>query len=159
AAIAGHDGELEIGAHGEGGDSMSSALLAEKGDSWTVRSFELVSFLKSENLVSENLFCKIDIEGFEYDLSTSIAKFAVLCPQAHIFLSLHPQFLIREIDNARKSFLAKRLAFHRRHKTLFSAFKNRKLEHVNGKPFKLKKELTKALVTGDFPKGVVVLPV
>jgi len=158
-AIAGHNGELEIGAHGDGGDSMSSALLAEKGDSWTVKSFELVSFLKSENLESESLFCKMDIEGFEYDLADSIAEFAARCPQAHIFLSLHPQFLIREIDSTRKGFMAKRLAFYRRHKMLFSAFKNRKLEHVNGKPFKLEKELIKALVTGDFPKGVVVLPV
>lgn len=158
AAISHENGELNLGAHGDGGDSMSSALLSDDEDSWRVKAVELLDYAKRENLIGEDVFCKIDIEGFEYDLAPSFAAFVESFPKARVFLSLHPQFLIREINRTHKGILSKRLAFYKSHKKLLAAFKNHRLEHVNGKSFNLRKEMIKALVTGDFPKGIVILP-
>ena len=90
-AISAHQGTLKLGSKGERGDSMSSALFQNSGDTWEVECItpeEIISRVRDD----KKLFIKMDIEGGEYLLSASLHKFAERA-NTTLLVAFHPGFL------------------------------------------------------------------
>jgi len=159
AAIAPESGSVNIGFRHESGDSMSSVLLGDSEESTEVKSINLSDFIAERKLSDEKLFIKMDVEGFEYEILPALGETIQSLPNASFLISLHPQFLLEKLDSEIPSGKLKtsliRKAFLERHQALLKAFKGYKCSFINGKPFKPRKELTKALITGQFSRDLV----
>ena len=156
-ALATQTGTIHLGSKNGGGDSMSSVLFADEDQSWKVETIDLDNFLEIHDLKSRSLFLKIDIEGGEYDLIPTL-KTSLKETNSSLLLSLHPEFLlgsIREHTNGRFKEFKTRLEFYSKHKRLFKSLPFSKLTHTDGRPFKLKKQLVKAFILGNFPHSVL----
>ena len=90
AAISFENGEVTLGTSGEGGDSLSSMIKPDAYKTWTVQSMVLSDVLNKHLSGQDKVFCKVDIEGFEYDLVPSLDS---LLHREHtwFYISLHPQ--------------------------------------------------------------------
>lgn len=91
AAVSTNDGEIRIAPRDAPGDSGSSILFADINDAWTVPARRLDTFL-AERRVTDPLFVKMDVEGYEYELLPALL--AQL--RGHRFtavVSLHPPLL------------------------------------------------------------------
>lgn len=157
-AIAPNSGKIRLGIRHEGGDSMSSVLLADSSD-LEVESMCLAEVIKEHDLKNESLFVKMDVEGFEYDIIPSIGETIDDLDRAKFLVSLHPQFLLERLrmnlHKAKMSESKVRRLFFKRHQAIFRTFKNYKCTYVNGTPFKLKREMAKSLITGQFPREIL----
>ncbi len=159
AAIAPESGSVSIGFRHESGDSMSSVLLGDSEGSTEVQSVNLSDFISERELSDEKLFIKMDVEGFEYEILPALGETIQSLEKASFLISLHPQFLLEKLDaeipagKLKTSLIRK--AFFERHQALLKAFKGYKCTFINGKPFKPRKELTKALITGQFSRDLV----
>ncbi len=156
-AIAPANGTMEMGSRSDKGDSMSSALLSEKEDSWEVKTLALGTFVKAQGLSGEKLFLKIDIEGGEYNLIPALGTF-LKREDCAVFLSLHPEFLLEQL---RASYggpfreIRVRAAFWKKHRSLLKALPFPKVTYTNGKPLNRTKALTKALLFAKFTHGLL----
>lgn len=159
AAIAPESGSVSIGFRHESGDSMSSVLLGDADGSTEVRSVNLSDFISERGLTNEKLFIKMDVEGFEYDILPALGDTIQSLDRASFLVSLHPQFLLEklqaEIPSGKLKTSLIRKAFFEKHQALLKAFKGYHCSFINGKPFKPRKELTKALITGQFSRDLV----
>lgn len=156
-AVSTESGKLEIGSKGNGGDSMTSALFVTENQSWEVEAIGFDIFLNEDSVKNEEIFCKMDIEGFEYTLIPALNS-ALKDKKISLLLSLHPELLMESILHGRRNVFAMLVArwkFFKKHVALFRALPFRQLEYVNGKPFKLRRELIKSFLSGSFPHGVV----
>jgi FkbM family methyltransferase len=88
AAVADRDGELQLVAPGEAGASVSSLILTEGDNRWTVASVD-ASRIVAEAGLSRRSLIKMDIEGGEY---VAIPRMASLLRDIRpsLYLSLHP---------------------------------------------------------------------
>ena len=92
--IAPTSGTVKFGSRAEGGDSMSSLLFADEGKTvWNVDALRFEDFVEKAN-VTDCSFIKIDIEGGEYQLLSSIVSWLNKC-RPTLYLSFHPCFLFR----------------------------------------------------------------
>lgn len=159
AAVAPKSGSVNLGFRSESGDSMSSVLLGDGDESTEVKSINLNDFIQENGLAGERLFIKMDVEGFEYDILPALAETIQSLEKAGFLISLHPQFLIEKLDAEIPSGKLKssliRKSFFEKHQALLKTFKGYKCTFINGKPFNAKKELTKALITGQFSRDLV----
>lgn len=159
AAIAPESGSVNLGFRYESGDSMSSVLLGNAVDSTQVKSINLTGFLTERNLSNEKLFVKMDVEGFEYDILPALSHTIGSLTKARFLVSLHPQFLLEklaaEAPNGKLKISFVRKAFFEKHQALLKSFKGYQCTFINGKPFKPRKELAKALITGQFSRDLV----
>ncbi|MCZ4407692.1 FkbM family methyltransferase [Cryomorphaceae bacterium 1068] len=159
AAIAPESGSVSIGFRHESGDSMSSVLLGNAEGSTKVQSVNLSDFISERGLTDEKLFVKMDVEGFEYEILPALGYTIQSLPNANFLISLHPQFLLEklsaEIPSGKLKTSLIRKAFFAKHQALLKAFKGYKCSFINGKPFNPRKELTKALITGQFSRDLV----
>jgi len=157
-AIAPQTGRVRLGVRHEGGDSMSSVLLAASND-FEVKSLELAEVIEEHKLWKESLFVKMDVEGFEYDIIPSLAEVVDNLTSAKFLISLHPQFLLeklrKEAGGGKLAETKVRRLFFRNHQTIFKVFKNYRCTYVNGNPFKFKREMAKSLITGQFPRDLL----
>ena len=159
AAIAPESGSVSIGFRHESGDSMSSVLLGNSKGSTEVKSVNLSDFIAERKLSNEKLFIKMDVEGFEYEILPALSDTIQSLKNASFLISLHPQFLLEQLHaenpsgKLKKSLIRK--AFFEKHQALLKAFKGYNCSFINGKPFKARKELTKALITGQFSRDLV----
>lgn len=151
AAIASASGTIQLGSREGGGDSMSSVLFSDEHTSWEVKAIRLQDFIKHNGLEDRELFIKMDIEGGEYDLIPTL-KEVFLQENCHLYLSLHPHFLMRSIGkNVRIPFLGGlvgRLVFVYRHIKIFQSLPYRYFYTSEGQPLRPLKELLKALLIG-----------
>jgi FkbM family methyltransferase len=159
AAIAPESGSVNIGFRHESGDSMSSVLLGDSEGSTEVKSVNLSDFISERDLSKEKLFVKMDVEGFEYEILPALSDTIQSLENASFLISLHPQFLLEklhtEIPSGKLKTSLIRKAFLEKHQALLKAFKGYDCSFINGKPFKARKELTKALITGQFSRDLV----
>jgi FkbM family methyltransferase len=159
AAIAPESGSVSIGFRHESGDSMSSVLLGDSEGSTEVKSVNLSDFISERSLSEEKLFVKMDVEGFEYEILPALSDTIQSLKNASFLISLHPQFLLEklhtEIPSGKLKTSLIRKAFLEKHQALLKAFKGYDCSFINGKPFKARKELTKALITGQFSRDLV----
>lgn len=159
AAIAPESGSVNLGFRSESGDSMSSVLLGDSEGSTEVQSVNLSDFILERQLSDEKLFIKMDVEGFEYEILPALSETIQSLEKASFLISLHPQFLLEklgtEIPAGKLKTSLIRKAFFEKHQALLKAFKGYKCAFINGKPFKPGKELTKALITGQFSRDLV----
>lgn len=156
-AVAVKTGKLKIGSKNSGGDSMSSVLFQSEGQSWQVDSVDLNTLIDRRNLSGKPLFLKIDIEGGEYNLIPTLKEFFKTQNTA-LCLALHPEFLLESLRKQTKGFLKElrvRWAFYKMQSKVIYALPFAHLEHANGRIFKYKKYLLKALITGSFPHTLV----
>lgn len=84
-------GTLKLGSRGTRGDSMSSTLFQNSVDAWEIDCVtpeEIIRKIGAE----EKLFVKMDIEGGEYLLGSSLLHFAQH-PNVVLLIAFHPGFL------------------------------------------------------------------
>jgi len=159
-AISIETGNIEMGSKSDGGDSLSSVLLSEEDRSWEVPSLSSKKMLERAGIEDEKVFCKIDIEGFEYELIPSM-KSLLSRPNTTLYISLHPQFLWNTIKKHPKWNLVgqiqSRLSFYGAHRKVLNSLSDFDLYYTNGRPFKSTTELIKSLITGSFPNGLVAV--
>lgn len=156
-AISQFTGTAHLGSKNSGGDSMSSVLFADEDQSWKVETIDLESFLKAQNLEGKPLFIKMDIEGGEYELLPSL-KDILSKNKTSLFLSLHPEFLLESIRaevKGRFKELKTRISFYKKHKRLIKSLPYSKIQHADGRPINLQKQLIKALFLGNFPHTIL----
>lgn len=157
-AVGTTDGSLRIGSRAAGGDSMSSALLADEGTSWVVPSVDFRRWLQEEVPRGQHVFCKMDIEGFEYELIPRLAPIFA-AKNLTLYLSLHPIPLLESLAVGRRGIMAQlavRSKLYRAHRKVIRALKDGRCEYVNGRPFRSRRELIKSLIYADFPHSLVV---
>lgn len=79
----------------DSGNSTDSIL--DSSNNYDVKQIDLYQFLKSENVLQDHLFIKIDIEGAEYSLVGGLFK--LLKNQVHFkaHVSTHPLILFRSL--------------------------------------------------------------
>jgi len=159
-AISVETGNIEMGSKSDGGDSLSSVLLSDEDKSWEVPSISVEKMLNRAGISDEKVFCKVDIEGFEYELIPSLGSILER-PKTTLYISLHPQFLWNTIEKPSKwnlpGHLNARLRFVNTHRRLLKSLRAFNLSYTNGRPFKPTKELFKSLITGSFPNGIVAV--
>src|SRR5438094_8254862 len=143
------DGSVRLGNRGLGGDSTSSTLFADQKTHWDVDSTALPGFIEREGLQTAELAIKIDIEGGEYDLLPALS-FTLRNCNAHIFLSLHPEFLNQSIQKGGGSNLWQRLVFAYKHLQVLRALPFRYLYSFDGRRISRLVEIVKALLLGRF---------
>ena len=97
------EGVIKMGNASQRGNSQSSVLFRDGGDSWQADSIKLDRFI-AENEMTSDLFIKMDIEGAEYTLLPTL-KSLFLERKPTLLLSLHPFFLIATVPG--KGLLAK----------------------------------------------------
>ncbi|NEN24328.1 FkbM family methyltransferase [Cryomorpha ignava] len=156
-AVSQFNGTAHLGSKNNGGDSMSSMLFADENKSWKVETIDLDSFLKAKNLEGQPLFIKMDIEGGEYELLPSL-KVSLQKNKTFLFLSLHPEFLLQSIraeTNGKFRELKTRIAFFKKHNRLIKSLPYSKIQHADGRPINLQKQLIKALFLGKFPHTIL----
>jgi len=159
-ALSVETGAVELGTKSEGGDSLSSVLLNEEENTWEVPAVSSRKMLEKSDVQDGKLFCKIDIEGFEYELVPEMT--AILeRPKTTLYISLHPQFLWNTINKPARwnvfGLLRSRLSFLKAHRKLVKSLKDFQIYYTNGRAFKTKTELAKSLITGSFPNGLVAV--
>jgi FkbM family methyltransferase len=86
---------VALGENGGFGSSESSLLSAKSKNTVSVAGISVAEILKRAGTGSK--FCKIDIEGFEYEMIDKLVEFAVPEMKA-LQLAIHPQLLIRSKD-------------------------------------------------------------
>lgn len=159
-AISVESGSVELGTKSEGGDSLSSVLLSDEEKSWEVPSITARKMLEKAKIEEDKVFCKIDIEGFEYQLIPEMQSL-LSRPDTTLYISLHPQFLWNTIKQSPRwnilGVLRSRVQFIQAHRRLLKALHEFELYYTNGRPFKQTTELFKAMVTGSFPNGIVAV--
>ena len=106
-AISAQNANVRIGNRSAVGDSTSSSLFFNEPNSWTAKGINLIEFMHKENIGSDRLHLKIDIEGGEYALLPNI-KSILQRDDVSFQMSLHPHFL-RESLIAKHSFMSFRL--------------------------------------------------
>ena len=156
-AVSYEEGEIFIGSRDEVGDSMSSALLVDGDNAWKVRSVDLGAWLDGEVKRGEKVFCKMDIEGYEYSLIPRISK-SLENHHVVLYLSLHPTLLMSTYLKGRRGLwpnLVARFKMFRAHRRLMNSLGKAKLEYTNGKPFRRKRELMKSFYYGEFSRGLI----
>lgn len=153
-AIAPESGRVELGFRTGSGDSMSSVLLYSENTT-TVESVSLDQIIAEHGLNEKRLFIKMDVEGFEYDILSSLGDLTDKLKNATFFISFHPQFLLEKLRKDERSEAQVRAQFFNIHKVVFKVFKNYRSTYINGNPFKFKKEMAKSLITGQFPREVI----
>ncbi len=157
-AISSECGERKLGSRKKGGDSMSSLLLAEGKTSWTVQTTTLEKILQDNVKKSEKLFLKMDIEGGEYEILSSLCSLFKHYDVV-LYLSLHPHLKftnVKGIDLDKKS-MSTRLNLAWYQLKLLKRFKGIKMLDIDGKEVSLFKEFTKILKTGKFLREVILL--
>jgi hypothetical protein len=101
----------------------------------------------------------MDVEGYEYEIIPSLRGIVDELKDATFLISLHPQFLLDKLrmDSSRGKLNESRVRrlFFNKHQALFKTFKNYRCSYVTGTPFKLKREMAKSLITGQFPREVL----
>jgi FkbM family methyltransferase len=159
AAAAPNDGKVKLGSNGKGGDSLSSMINPDPEKSWTVEALELNDVLQNHVSKEDEIFCKVDIEGFEYSL---VPNFGPLLSRENtwFYISLHPQFLWNQIKNkpGLSNGLFGRYTFFKKHYWLIRSLSHFQLKYTNGKSFNKRKELVKAFFLGSFPNGILAVP-
>jgi FkbM family methyltransferase len=88
ACIAPRSGTVAFGNCGEGGDSVSSLLFADRRTHWMVKALSFEDFV-SQHGISDCNFIKMDIEGGEYTLLPSMRRY-LRTHRPTLHLSLHP---------------------------------------------------------------------
>lgn len=155
-AVAANSGVLQIGSRGTGGDSTSSALFANKQTKWTVESIKLDEFLRSKNVLSENTFIKLDIEGGEFELVPSIQPY--LCqPHVSIYISFHTNFLSMSLkrNGGVLEKIRRRIFVTYKHWVLVKSLPFKFFYDADGAPIHPFFEVIKLLITGRFPLELV----
>lgn len=159
-AVSVETGSIELGTKSDGGDSLSSVLLSDEDNSWKVPAISSKKMLEKAGDFDGKVFCKIDIEGFEYELLPNMQTL-LQRPKTTLYISLHPQFLWNTIKTPSSwnvpGLLRSRLKFVRAHRKLLKSLKDFQIYYTNGRVFKSKTELAKSLITGSFPNGVVAV--
>lgn len=157
AAVGFKEGFLQIGNPNEAGNSMSSALFTDGAHSWKVKCLDISKFIQDNDLSDKRLFLKIDIEGGEYELLPQI-KGLLKKTDSRIMLSIHGNFLMRslreEISGPFKE-MKVRWAFYKKHMRLLKSLPYKSIEHADGRPVNVKKQLLKSFVMGTFVTEVV----
>lgn len=93
---------IVIGSNGEGGDSMTSALLQNRENNWTVNTQRLQDVIARDRGSAKKVFVKVDIEGGEYELVPDIKE--ILTAPDHTFLiALHHRRLWKSIKQRHNS--------------------------------------------------------
>jgi FkbM family methyltransferase len=87
-ALAGTPGPVRLGARRKPGDSMSSVLLADSAQGWTVETVT-VAELAGRLRPGLPLLAKVDVEGAEYGFGAALAGLGAGRP-FRLLLSLHP---------------------------------------------------------------------
>lgn len=157
AAAGVQDGTLQLGNPNEAGNSMSSALHAGEDDAWKAKCLGIEKFIETNNLIGQKTFFKIDIEGGEYDLVPAIQSVLKGNPSS-LLLSIHGNFLLQSLRSEIKGpfkELKVRLAFYRKHKRLLKSLPYNHIEHADGRPVDVRKQLIKGFVMGTFVTEVV----
>ena len=88
ACIARRSGTVAFGNCGEGGDSVSSLLFANRRTHWMVKALTFDDFLRQHRITDCN-FIKMDIEGGEYALLPAMREW-LRTHRPTVHLSLHP---------------------------------------------------------------------
>lgn len=136
-AISDKAGVINFGSQGQGGDSMSSILWGDFDTSWqvpTINAHQLIEQIKDG---SNRFFVKIDIEGGEFTMLSSLKNFFEL-ENATIYLSLHNIYLKRSLKlkykhlNFIKRFFKIRSEFAATYRELFNCLPNNKVCWMNG---------------------------
>ena len=156
-ALATDTGTAYLGSKNEGGDSMSSLLFADEDQSWKVDAIDMQTFISDKNLQNKPLFLKMDIEGGEYELIPAIND-VLKESNTTLLLSLHPEFLLEEIRRSTKGNfkeLKTRFSFYQKHRRLLKSIPYLNIQHIDGRPINLRKQLLKALFLGQFPHNIL----
>jgi FkbM family methyltransferase len=157
AAAGVEDGTLQLGNPNEAGNSMSSALHADEDDAWKAKCLGIENFIERNGLKGQKTFFKIDIEGGEYDLVPALQSVLKDNPSS-LLLSIHGNFLLESLRSKSKGpfkELKVRMAFYRKHKRLLKSLPYSHIEHADGRPVDLRKQLLKSFVTGTFVTEIV----
>jgi len=159
-AVSVETGSVELGTKSDGGDSLSSVLLSDEVNSWKVPAISAAKMLEKVDDEDGKIFCKMDIEGFEYELVPTMTEL-LRRPKTTLYISLHPQFLWNTIKTPSKwnllGLLRSRWSFVKAHRKLIRSLKDFHIYYTNGRSFKPGKELAKSLITGSFPNGLVAV--
>ncbi|MGD9476989.1 FkbM family methyltransferase [Shinella sp. G-2] len=162
AAITVDGAPLVLGSSSSGGDSMSSALLADADTSWTVASRRLEDVLREFSSPGDPLFIKIDIEGGEYSLLPAVASILARAG-ATFHISLHPRFLRKSLRRKFGSlpwplrFLKVRREFVRQHRAVLAALPAGKTISIES-AIPVWGLLPMAALTGKFPSEIRIVP-
>ncbi len=156
-AVSPSKGTCRMGSRHEAGDSMSSTLLADSAGAWMAEANTLQGLIAELQLEDEHLFVKMDIEGGEYKLLPAIRSVidsqpCVLC------ISFHPGFLMEKLSRTINGFLPRlrrRIIFCWQHWRVVRSLSSAQLTYFNGRPFRARKELLKAFLSGEFPQGLI----
>lgn len=89
--ISNRTGNVRMGNCGQGGDSTTSVLFKEHETNWVVPGLSFEDFIKKYE-ITECAFIKLDIEGGEYAVLPSMARYLAK-HRPTLLLSLHPFFL------------------------------------------------------------------
>lgn len=156
-AVGTEDGTIRIGSRGEGGDSMTSALLADSDNSWKVESVDFNRWMEENVGAHARVFCKMDIEGFEYALVPHLRE-AFAKRQTVLYLSLHPALLMESYLRGRRGIPANiiaRLKMYRTHRNMLRSLGNARVEYTNGRAFRPRRELLKSFFSATFSHGLI----
>jgi len=105
-AVAIEEGYMNLGSKSSGGDSLSSSLFADNATSWKVETVSIPGIIESNGLKNEKMLFKIDIEGGEYSLISSLNK-TLADHNSVLFLSFHPGNLFASLNKTESGFLKK----------------------------------------------------
>ncbi|MEM9989283.1 MAG: FkbM family methyltransferase [Pseudomonadota bacterium] len=110
AAVGKKEGILTLQSHGLG-NSMTSAV-GVQGEGENIIQVKMISFssLKKHIVETDPLFVKIDIEGYEYEISDDILQL-INRPHTKLLLSLHPRNLYHSLRENMSGLAARREAF------------------------------------------------
>jgi len=105
AAVADFDGKLRLSSHGELGMSVTSSLLAGRGETVEARAVNAAKLFATD--LSQVEFVKMDIEGGEYAVIPAMREY-LEARKPVVLLSLHPQNLGHDLPEAERTRLVKR---------------------------------------------------
>jgi FkbM family methyltransferase len=108
AAVGARSGRTRLGSRTTPGDSMSSVLFGTAEHHWTASVVRLDEFAAREGL-KPPFFLKCDIEGGEYSLLPALAPW-IGEVRPTLYLSLHPEFLVRAAPDGEELAALERLA-------------------------------------------------
>jgi hypothetical protein len=97
-AVGLEDKTLQLGSS-DSGNSMDSIL--DSSNNYDVKQINLYQFLKSENVLQDHLFIKIDIEGAEYSLVGGLFKLLKIQVNFKAHVSTHPLILFKSLRKDR----------------------------------------------------------
>ena len=152
-AVSFESGTLKLGSLGDGGDSMSSVLFADKDTAWEIESINLTKFIK-EKEINGHLFVKIDIEGGEYEIVPHL-KQLFQDYDIDLFLSIHPTFLEQELKEKYSFRFIRKYVFLKKHIKLLRSLPFKNLYSHSGRPLSIFKECLRSFKTGTFIDEIV----